>query len=57
MRDGIPQEPPSKPEKVSYRVEAGSKGGMRGGLARANALSPKKRKKIAFLAEKARWSK
>ena len=27
IRDGIPQEPISEPEKVVYRAKAGSKGG------------------------------
>ena len=35
----------------------GRKGGLKGGAARAKALSPKKRSEIAKKAAKARWSK
>lgn len=56
-RDGIPQKPAPKPEKVSYRVEAGRKGGIKGGKARAEKLSAKKRKTIAKKAAKTRWDK
>lgn len=56
-RDGISQEPIPKPEKVSYRVSAGRKGGLKGGPARAKKLSAKKRKAIARKAVKTRWSK
>jgi hypothetical protein len=52
-RDGIPQEDIPKPEKVLCRVEAGSKGGK----ARAEKLSARKRKKIAENAAAARWKK
>lgn len=56
-RDGIPQEAIPKTEKVSYRVRAGSKGGLRGGPARKKALSAKKRREIAQKAAKTRWGK
>lgn len=56
-RDGIPQEPIPKLEKVSYRVKAGSKGGLKGGKARAKKLSAKKRKEIARKAAKTRWKR
>lgn len=56
-RDGIPQQPIPKPKKVSYRVEAGRKGGLKGGKARAKKLSAQKRKQIAQKGAKARWSK
>lgn len=56
-RDGLPQEPIPKPEKVRYRVEAGSKGGLKGGLARAKKLSSRKRKEIARKAARTRWGK
>lgn len=36
-------------------VALGRKGGLKGGAARAKALSPKKRKEIAQKAAKARW--
>jgi hypothetical protein len=41
-RDGIPQEPAPKPEKVPSAVRAGRLGGLKGGKARARALTPKK---------------
>lgn len=56
-RDGIPRPPSSPPEKLSYRVKAGRKGGKRGGEARSAKLSPKKRSQIAKKAAKARWLK
>jgi hypothetical protein len=46
------------PETKSLRaVAAGRKGAQKGGLARAAALSPERRKRIAKKAAKARWSK
>jgi hypothetical protein len=57
QRDGgILLESISAPEKVSYRVEAGRKGGRRGGPSRAKKLSPKQRKRIAKKAAQKRWS-
>jgi len=56
-RDGIPQEPKPKPEKISYRVKAGRKGGKIGGKARAKNLSTKRRHEIARKAAKSRWHK
>ena len=38
-----------------YLAEIGRKGGLKGGKARAESLSPKKRKEIAKKAAKARW--
>lgn len=38
-------------------VALGRKGGLKGGKARADALSPKKRKEIAKKAAEARWKK
>lgn len=55
-RDGIPQEPTSKPEKVPSAVRAGRLGGLKGGKARAKSLTPRKRKQIAKKAAKARWN-
>jgi len=57
VRDGIPQKPAPEPEKVSYRVKAGRKGGLKGGKARAAKLSSSKRKNIALKASKTRWNK
>lgn len=38
-------------------VALGRKGGLKGGRARADRLSPKKRAEIAALAARARWKK
>jgi hypothetical protein len=43
--------------KNAAAVSLGRKGGLKGGKARAAALSPEKRKAIAKKAAKARWSK
>jgi hypothetical protein len=40
-----------------YLAEIGRKGGLKGGKARAEKLSAKKRKEIAEKAAKARWGK
>jgi hypothetical protein len=39
----------------SARAKVGRKGGLKGGKARAKALSPRKRKAIARKAARARW--
>jgi hypothetical protein len=57
-RDGLPQVPIPELEKVSYRVEAGRKGGIASGKTRkaqVDDLSKKKRAKIARKAARARW--
>jgi hypothetical protein len=46
-----------KPEKNPAAVALGRLGGLRGGPARANALTAKKRVQIAKNAAKARWNK
>lgn len=51
-----PLEPP-EPEKDPAAVALGRKGGLKGGPARAEKLSAKKRKEIAKKAATARWSK
>ena len=43
--------------KNKHAVELGRLGGLKGGKARAKALSPNRRSKIARLAAKARWAK
>jgi hypothetical protein len=43
--------------KNAAAVSLGRKGGLKGGKARAAALSPEKRKAIAKKAAKARWTK
>ena len=49
--------PTNKPSKNPYAVALGRLGGLKGGKARAEALSSKKRKAIAKKAAKARWNK
>lgn len=44
-----------KPESV--KAESGRKGGLKGGVARAEKLSPKRRSEIAKKAAETRWSK
>jgi hypothetical protein len=46
-----------KPEKNPAAVSLGRLGGLKGGKARAEKLSPKRRKEIAQKAAKARWGK
>ena len=43
--------------KNPFAVELGRMGGLKGGKARANALTPEERSKIAAKAAKARWKK
>jgi hypothetical protein len=50
-------EPPAEPEKNPHAVALGRMGGLKGGNARAAALSPRKRSQIAAKAAKARWEK
>ena len=49
------QETPTQPEKNPAAVALGRLGGLKGGKARAKALSPRKRTAIAKKAAKARW--
>lgn len=46
-----------KPEKNPAAVALGRLGGLKGGKARADKLSPKKRSEIAKKAAEARWNK
>lgn len=48
--------PKTEDGKDPAAVALGRKGGLKGGKARAEALSPTKRKRIAVKAAKARWS-
>ena len=50
-------EQPERSEISKYLSEIGRKGGLKGGKARAEKLTPAQRKKIAQEAAKARWSK
>jgi hypothetical protein len=47
----------AEPEKNPAAVALGRLGGLKGGAARAKALSAKKRKEIARNAAKKRWGK
>ncbi len=48
---------PQTPAKNPHAVALGRLGGLKGGKARAEKLSPKKRSAIAKKAAKARWGK
>jgi hypothetical protein len=53
-----PEQPrPVDPAKNVHAVALGRLGGLKGGAARAEALSPRKRSQIAAKAAKARWEK
>ncbi|MFZ2632621.1 MAG: hypothetical protein WAX48_13645 [Desulfosalsimonadaceae bacterium] len=54
--EATPQEE-EKPQKNQAAVELGRLGGLKGGKARANKLTPEQRKEIARKAAKARWNK
>lgn len=49
--------PPGEREKNPEAVARGSKGGKKGGKARAARLSPEERKEAARLAAQSRWKK
>lgn len=51
------QPKPQDPTKNPHAVALGRLGGLKGGEARAAALSPRKRSQIAAKAAKARWGK
>ncbi len=51
------EEKPIDPTKNPHAVALGRLGGLRGGLARAAKLGPKRRSQIAAKAAKARWGK
>lgn len=48
---------PIDPSKNPHAVMLGRLGGIKGGAARAKALTPKKRSQIAAKAAQARWGK
>jgi hypothetical protein len=50
-------EPPAEPAKNPHAVALGRMGGLKGGNARAAALSPRKRSQIAAKAAATRWGK
>ena len=49
--------PADDPNKNSAAVALGRKGGLKGGRARAESLTPSERKRIAQEAAKKRWQK
>ncbi len=51
----MPKEEPPDPNKNPAAVTLGRLGGLKGGKARAEKLSPEKRKEIASRAAKIRW--
>jgi hypothetical protein len=51
----IPKEEPADPNKSLKAVTLGRMGGLKGGKARADKLSPEKRREIARNAAKKRW--
>lgn len=53
----VSNEPESKPPKNLAAVALGRLGGLKGGKARAEKLSSKRKKAIAKHAAEARWSK
>jgi len=48
---------PVDPSKNPHAVALGRLGGLKGGTARAKALTPRRRSKIAAKAARARWDK
>jgi hypothetical protein len=55
LAKSVGEQPP--PIKNQAAVELGRLGGLKGGKARAEKLSPKKRKEIARQAALARWNR
>jgi hypothetical protein len=53
----MPKEEPPDPSKNAAAVTLGRLGGLKGGKARADALTPEKRKAIAKKAAETRWKK
>ncbi len=53
----MPKEEPPDPSKNAAAVTLGRLGGLKGGKARKEALSPERRKAIAKKAAKARWQR
>jgi len=52
-----PQEEPTEKEKNPHAQALGKLGGLKGGKARADKLTPERRKEIALKAASARWNK
>jgi hypothetical protein len=56
VKDGTPN-PPTDPTKNQAAVELGRKGGLKGGRARAEKISPELRAEIARKAAQVRWKR
>ena len=56
VHDATGDEPVPEPTKNRAAVELGRRGGLKGGKARAQKLSPEQRREIARKAAAARWS-
>ena len=57
VMDRIEQIAEENPGKDPAAVALGRKGGLKGGRARMDSLSPEERRKLALQAAKARWGK
>lgn len=56
--EATPEPPPKdEPSKDAAAVELGRRGGLKGGKARAEKLTPEERREIARKAAKARWNR
>lgn len=55
VREVTGDEPGKEHQKDPMAVELGRRGGLKGGKARAEKLSPEKRRRIAKKAAMARW--
>jgi hypothetical protein len=55
--EDVAEATPPDPTKDQAAVSLGRKGGLKGGRARADSLTPEQRKKIAQDAAKKRWAK
>jgi len=55
--DAPPELPPSGPEKDPAAVALGRRGGLKGGKARAERLTPEERSEAARRAAQKRWAK
>lgn len=57
VQQAIGEAEPEQSEKDQEAVEKGRKGGLKGGAARAEKLTPEQRAEIARKAAQARWGK
>ncbi len=55
-QETIPPQEPTKEQLSQYFSKLGRKGGLKGGKARAEKLTPEERQEIARKAAKARWT-